>query len=620
MKINQIDYLSPKISLFYNGKKSHSSKIGGIMTIIMVFLSGIYVFYLFYNIAGHKVSNFMFYKNYLNDAGHYFFNDTGGIFHYFQVYDYLNQRYGPFNTKFIRIYMSRINYRNYEKDTLLKNEHWVYDLCRDGLDNKNIPKEVFTNEIMFNKGACLRYYYDKTKNKYFPIEDTENFIYPYLIHGSGRSDNLLLETVIEKCDNTSILTNILGPCGGEKEMEEYFNVHKAAFFQLLEKQVDTESYSNSIYQYIFSISGSLDTLNVPVNNVNFIPFFIELKKGIIIPKKEKIISYLFDDNRKTTFENHVNENFLAIFDYWLVNSCQIIKGGYNDLYDILPNIGGIIQLIYYIFYSLNFLYNKYIIIQDTNKLFFKIYNKDFDYKEDTYIKKNFTNYVNSIREEIQIKRTKSQLKRKSKIEGNLNLVKWNYNKVDNKIKKTEINSNKNFLNYIKKNKNELISNSNILSNSNDLIIESPQKNKNINTNIEAIKNKKKILYFSEKFKNYENITKRKEELNKKKDKKDYFYYQFTYQLQKYIFRKNNEIKYESLNLNNISKLINQFNYFLSLIGNKKKKRVFYVLDKFREKILGEENLFRTKIYLYHLERYFNMKEVEKIDILELYND
>ena len=128
------------------------------------------------------------------------------------------------------------------------------------------------------------------------------------------------------------------------------------------------------------------------------------------------------------------------------------------------------------------------------------------------------------------------------------------------------------------------------------------------------------MYFSEKFKNYENITKRKEELNKKKDKKDYFYYQFTYQLQKYIFRKNNEIKYESLNLNNISKLITQFNYFLSLIGNKKKKRVFYVLDKFREKILGEEKLFRTKIYLYHLERYFNMKEVEKIDILELYND
>ena len=589
------------------------------MTIIMVFLSGLYIFYLIYNVAEHNISNFMFYKNYLNDAGLYFFNDTGGIFHYFQVFDYKSQKFGQFNSKYVRLFMYRSIYKNYQKDSLSQNEHWVYDLCRDGLDNKNIPKEVFSDNINFNKGICLRYYYDNKKGQYYPIEDKENFKYPYLIHGSGRSDNLLLETVIEKCDNKSIISNLLGPCGDEKEIEDYLNLHKAIYFQLLEKQVNTENYSKSIYQYIFSVSGSLDSMNVPVNNINFIPFFIEIKKGLIVPKKEKYITYLFDDNRKTTFENNSNTNFLAIFDFWLVNSCQVIKGGYDDLYDILPKIGGIIQLLYYIFYSLNYLYNKYIIIRDSNKLFFELYNKDFDEKKDNTIKKNFINYVNSMREEIKIKRRKSQLKRKSKIEGNFNLIQWNNN--DNKIKGTDININKNILNYINKNKNELISNSNILSNSNDLIIEFPKKNKIINTtNIDGIKNKKKILYFKDKFKSNETSTKKKENIKNKNNKKGFLFYQFSYQLQEYIFHKNSELKYETLNPNLMSSFITLFNYLLALIGNKRKIRVFYILDRFREKILGEETLFRTKIYLYHLERYFNISQIDKIDILELYNN
>ena len=600
------------------------------MSIIMIILSGVYVFYLMNKIVEHHVSTFMSYRNYLDDAGLYIFNDTGGIFHYFQLYDYQNQVYGKFNTKYVRIFMSRVYYKDFKEESLSQNEHWVYDMCRDGLDNKNIPKEIFTEDVGFNKGVCIRYYYDNIKGKYFPIEDKENFKYPYLIHGSGRSDNLLLETVVEKCDNKSITTDILGPCGDENEIKDYLNIHKAIFFQLLEKQVDTENYSKSIYEFIFSISGSLDNINIPVNNINLVPFFIEIKKGIIIPKKEKVVTYLFDDNRKATFENHANRRHLAIFDYWLVNSCQVIKGGYNNIYDILPNIGGITQLIYYIFYSLNYLYNKYVVIQDCNKIFFRIYNTNFDEKEEeSSNKKNFINYVNSLREDIKIKRRNSQLKRKSKIfdKNNLFFKEENndYKLNELKIVKTDFNSNKNsskYMKYMNNDKNELIGNSNILSNSNDLIFELP-KNKVISCskNIDAIKNQKASLFLKDKVKPNEKEAKKEEELSDNKSKKmDYLYYQFAYQLQEYIYQKNSELKYESLNSHFISHLINFYNYFLSLLGNKNKKRVFFIFNKFREKILGEENLFRTKIYLYHLERYFNIKKIEAIDILELYKN
>ena len=519
--------------------------------------------------------------------------------------------------------MSRINYNNYQKGALSKNEHWVFDLCRDGIDNKNVPKEIFDKNSDFNKGVCLRHYYDIIKRQYFPIEDKDNFKYPYLIHGSGRRDNLLLETIIEKCDNKSIITDLLGPCGDKNEMEEYLDVHKAIFFHLLEKQVATDNYKKLINHYLYSISGSLGSVKVPVNNVNLMPFFIELKRGIILPRKETIKTYIFDDNRKTTFDSGENENFLAIFDYWLINSCQVIKGGYNNLYDILPNIGGIIQLIYYIFYIINYFYNQYILVQDCNKLFFKLFNKECEDKGDIHIKKRFSKYVNSIREEIKLKRKNSVLKRKFKIDGKANCIelRGNNNFIGNqKIIKTDINLNKNISNQIS-NKNEFINNSNIFSNSNELIIDA-SKNNIIQspTNINVYNNKKKTLFYNDKYKSYEKNMKNKEELNLNKNNKlDFLNYNFSYQLHEFFFHKSNELKIEPLNPSILSQFISFYNYLLSLLGNENKKRIFFIFNKFREKVLGEENLFRTKIYLYHLEKYFSIKEIEKIDILELYN-
>ena len=603
MTLKQLDCLSPKIFLFYNGNNRHISKTGAVITIMMIFLSGVYVFYLFFNILQHKVSNFSSYKNYINEAGLYLFNDTGGIFHYFHIFDINRQEFAHFNTKYVRVIMSRIYYKTYP-NPLSENEHWVYDNCRNGYDNKNVEKGVIDDS--FNKGVCLRHYYNNEKKKYFPIEDKENFKYPYLIHGSGRKDNLLLETIIEKCDNNSFTSNILGPCGPENEIDEYLKIHKAVYFNLLEKQVDTENYKKSIYQYIYSISGSLDFINVPVNNVNLMPFFIELKRGIILPKTEKITTYMFDDNRKTTWENSPNKNFLAVFDYWLVNSCQIIKGGYNNLYDILPNIGGIIQLIYYICFSFNYLFNKYVIIQDCNHLFFDLYKNDNDNKEAIYNKKIFQKCANSFREEIL--KFNHKLKRQGK-----NLSE------NEKKKKIILKENQKFVTDIVY-KNEMLIKNPISNeennNSNDIILDISKINNIIknSSDVDSISNQRRLIDIKDNIKN-EKSTKVKDE----NSKLNFLYYQFVIQMQNYISHKNKEIKAEPLNSSLVSQYITFLNYLLYRAGNGNQKRIFFVLSKYREKVLGEENLFRTKIDLYHLEKYFNLKENKKPDIIELYN-
>ena len=625
MKIKEIDFLSPTITLFYYGSKRHKSLVGAIMTLIMVMLSSIYILYLTSSIIRHKVSNFMFYKSYLTDAGHYLFNDTTGIYHYFQLYNLQNKEYGDYNPKFVRIFMSRL-YKTYQNNQALlaENEHWVYDICREGIDNENLNKEIFNEETYFYKGACLRYYYNNDKKEYFPIEDKVNFKYPYLIHGSGRSGNLFLETIIEKCDNSSIISKVVGPCGTESEISQYLKMHMGIYLQLLEKQVITSDYNNPIYEYISGISGSLDSSIVPVNNINLAPFYIEIKTGVVFPRTKKIITYFLETNRKATWENNGNQNILAIFDYWLQNSSQVIKGGYSSIYDILPSIGGIIQLIYYIFFIINFFYNKYIVIHDCNKSFFRMYNLEDN--KNTQTKNQFLKCIKSIREEAKIKYNdnfkRHSLFIRNKSSNSINQISDNENaKKKHVLKsiKTEINSNKDLLYYLNKNIN--------MSHSKDLMLSLPNNNiiYNNTNNLSIVNNKRRISISKNKKKNLDIIfNKKKEDLIggyfHESDKNNNAYFQFSHQLKEFLHHKRKSFKIEPLNEKILNKYLTFFNYIMSFTGNEFRKRGFLVLNKFREKLLGEEHLFRTNIFLYHLEKYFNIKETQKIDIFELYEN
>ena len=53
------------------------------------------------------------------------------------------------------------------------------------------------------------------------------------------------------------------------------------------------------------------------------------------------------------------------------NNVQIYKRKYNNMFDIFSEIGGVIQFIFYFFYWINYVYNKYIIAFDVNSLFFQ---------------------------------------------------------------------------------------------------------------------------------------------------------------------------------------------------------------------------------------------------------
>ena len=577
MTLRGIDFLSPEITLFYYGNRRHATNFGSILTLLLCFISIFYIIYLIINISHHEISNYIFYRSYKSNISNFYFNDTSGIFHYFQLYDTKAKTYGEYNPKYIRIFMSRL-YKTYEEnlDNLSEKEHWVYDLCTYGKDNKNIDKDVFDEDKnkTFEISACLKYYYDNISHTYYNIDDKNNFKYPYLVHdGTGNNNNLLLETIIEKCENSSIANKILGNCGQQNEIDEYFKKYNSIYFQLLENQVNTDNYKKPIYQYIYSIASSLNMNTISVNNINLSPFEIEIKEGTIAPKSKKYISYSFEDNRKTIWENKKNKKILIIFNYWIQNSGKVIKVSYHTFYDILPNIGGFIYLIHLIFYCINFLYNQYITLVHCNELIFRMTNTE-DPKS-INIKKKLYDDIITIRDEIKFRDESKYLKDMKKRDSIYITKKARQKRKSEKENNKPINFNDNDKN-------------NNLSNSNDLMSNLPKNNLIMN-----------------------NITfKNDEKLN----------FQFSTQIKEYFNNKDRDLKEEPLNATLTSLFISFFNFIMSLLRHPEKKRIFFILNNFRKKILGEEHIFKSNIILFYLEKYFDIQENKKIDVLDLYEN
>ena len=613
MFLKNCDFLSQKICLNFQGKNRHSSKISGILSIIMIFICTIYIIYLSTDVALHRSRNFTTYTKYVKDVEQVYFNDEeNGIFHYFQFITNKN-KIQEFDTKYIRIVMTRI-YQGYINDfnLLESNEHWIYDKCRDGKDNINFKKGIFNENININGGACLRYYYNLEYKKYYSVGD-KNFKYPYLEHGLASSQNLLLNSNIIKCTNGSKLNELLGPCESSEKIENYLNNLRTVYFKLLEKQIDTGNYANPILNYINGVLGTMDVRDVPINNIYFSPGVIKVKKGTFFPKTKRLSTFQYEDNVLSIWRNNGQiDHILAIYNFWILNTCRVIKGGYETLYDILPNLGGMIKLIYYFFFAINYLYDKYVTIQDSARLFLRINEKQYkqDKKKEEY---KFNKIVNEMRQEnkkyIQNPNLNSNgddlsQSRKNIINDNINDI------VNNKEVSRKFSENSYF--------------SVSALNQNDLIDLNKKKNCslfNTNNNLSMRNNQNKLFEsYKNQTTNYNFITvRRKNEScsnfgvnNIKK---------FSGNFEQFIGMKKKSIKLEeTISDSYLAKYNSFFNYLISFLGRANKKgRLFYILTKFRQKIISEEHFFKTHLFLYYLGKYFNIDETKKIDITKLYS-
>ena len=644
MGFKDLDYLSQKIAIFYHERNRHSSVFGGILSIFLVFLVATYIFYCIINIYNHKSSNYISYTTRIKDPGYCEFSkNKNTAFHFLQFSNIENNQFETFNPKYIRIFMTRINngYKSSNRN-LKDSEHWVYDKCRKGIDDNGIPESVFNDKTKFEEGACLRYYYNNIEKKYYSVDDITNFIPPSINQGNSTDEFSHLNTIVEKCHNDSILYDILGPCETETEIDKYFNSNREVYMKLLEQQFEAENYDNPIFYYLNSISGLIaDDSRITVNNINLSPFKITIKKGIVYPTIKKTQTYIISQNEKEIWQNtNYNKYTLVVFNYMLINTAIIFKGEYNTLYDTLSNIGGIIQCFYYIFFGINFISNKFKIMEDSKNLFFQIKDYKSNSKEEReksrfcYMSQYFrkTIYNKSMESSSSINNTKTnnlmdQLKKNIhfKISKTVNGAEF---KFANKNK----NNNKN-LHYSRISTHSLLKINYYRNKTANLENNFPKLNEESNNTSEITlignrinsndKLKNTVLTHNrtvddQKVKNEIKTEFNESNIDNNPETKNYIH--FSQNLNKFLNEKRQAIKIPDLSRRYLRQYTSFYHYLISITCPKEKRgKVFYVINKFRKKLISEEHLFNTQIFLYYLEKYFDINDSEKIDFMELYN-
>ena len=410
MDLQKIDFLSSPISLYFNNRRTHTSKISGILVIFFLLSCISYSSILLYNLINHINVISLIYKKFEWEAGHYEMNSTS-LFHFFQIFSSENGSYfGKFNSTFIRIYLTYAH-NNLEQTQLDNIDHWVFNECREGIDNKDINKDLFQNISNFTDSACIRYYYNSKNKEYFSVGD-DGFKWPYLEHGTSQKDNIFLTAKIEKCRNDSIITTLLGNCSSDESIEEYINKYFGFYMYLLDNSVDPTNYRNPFQHYFQIISSELgNSLTFVENYIHFSPVRVRTKVGQLFGNYNDINSFFFDSRRKGTVES--DNRILLTYYYLMQNNISIYERIYTGYLDILSSIGGTIQLFFYFFFIINFIFNKYIIIMDTNHFFYKIENfsNEQNKKESKSQNKNIDILKNIKKDFIAKNYNKKKLKR-----------------------------------------------------------------------------------------------------------------------------------------------------------------------------------------------------------------
>ena len=374
MFFERIDFLSPKITLFYKYKKRHSSSIGGLLTCIMIIICIFFIIKFFVALFIHSSPSVIFYRKYEKDLLKYSLNSSS-FSHLIWLHNNNNDSFqATINTKSIRIILLA-DENNYEADTSnLKNyEHWVYDLCQkeyfNNFEDKIFKDEFINNNNNLSNAICIKYYYNNTEKKYYSLNDlNNNFKYPYLEHGVSNKKNTILAIIIEKCTNNSVTNFLFGECENEEYIQKYINEHNSAYIQILDHQVDLTNYHTPIQSYFMGISSFLLHNNgYEVKTINLSPLLIRSSQNIINDDYIEKNTIIVDNTQSTIISK--NNKILLKYLFCMQNYKQVYERKYDDIFEVFSSIGGIVQFFYYVFYLINYFYNDFILILNTQNLF-----------------------------------------------------------------------------------------------------------------------------------------------------------------------------------------------------------------------------------------------------------
>ena len=389
MLLKKLDFLSPNITLYYYNKKRHSSVIGGLLSLIMIILC--IIIFLHYSLI--KVypsdSSLLIYRNYNKEINMYF--DKNGLFHYIWIFNdnIINNKASQnimqlnnLKKGVIRIYMTS-SYDKYEYNSsyLKDNDHWVYDTCADYVDENDLKYD-------FSFSSCIRYYYNSIDKKYYSINDSTNFKYPYSQVNKSIFENNFYGTFIEKCTNNSILNEILGDCFPEEKINEYLSNFNNVFLSFINNRFgDNDDNPVQYYSHkIYDIINNQKTLSY-IHELTFIPFSYKVSKGIL-SKKLEYNSFIFDEDKTSKIYHKSNNKLLIAYIFNSKLYINEFRKANNDILEFINGIGGCIFLIYSIFFIINYIISQRIELRNF-QWFLNSKNNSLIHRHTNYEKNEF---------------------------------------------------------------------------------------------------------------------------------------------------------------------------------------------------------------------------------------
>ena len=120
--------------------------------------------------------------------------------------------------------------------------------------------------------------------------------------------------------------------------------------------------NNLKYQQNYLLSNSYS-----VNHLNFNPSMIKTYHGLIFDKDIEKYALIYERNDAYLYDSEKKDIF-AIFVMWLKNRLYKNERSYKKFQDAISNVGGIYQAITIFAYYINILYNKFIVLSDTEVL------------------------------------------------------------------------------------------------------------------------------------------------------------------------------------------------------------------------------------------------------------
>ena len=370
MFLKKVDFISPKISIYHKGSLIHSSVFSGIITIFSVLFIFIIVIYYSLDMIQKKNPKVYNIDSYIEDAPTFKVNFTS-FFHFVNIISvgYKSGIDGIDFTKF-SIIGSKAYYSNFLHTNIRSISHWIYGPCNNSSDLGEIGKLIKYD--FFSKCACIKKYYNSHTGKYYDIGNP-NFKWPEIGHGISHDDNMMYNIYLQNC-NENLVGEVLGndsQCKNITEINQYLQAprsQKMIHLYFLNHYINNSDYKNPNKPYFSRIESPFELGHYTVNNLKFNPSLIKTDHGIIVEKIKEEISYAYNGIEELVKDKGENDDIYNCYSFCFKNVMIESERKYKRIQDIISEIGGFFKFAQLLAFYLNFYYNSYIVLSDTQIL------------------------------------------------------------------------------------------------------------------------------------------------------------------------------------------------------------------------------------------------------------